>query len=150
MKSVRIWQKPEGDHWTKGECQCPNNSGQSQEKRDVEPIDRDDSVSAGNVASSYPMAPADAESTLRFMMAATVINSLVLLAAMAVWGTSLCRGRCSACAAAGSGSHGKVGSGAGYRLAGSADPTGEGRGEVEVMGSSRLDSVRRHVTLGER
>lgn len=159
MKSVHIWQKPEGDHWTKGECQCSDNGQkqqQQQEKQDVEPWG--DSASAGHVDTSYPTAPPDANSTLRFMMAATLINSLVLLAAMAVWGTAVCGWRCSACAGAGGTGgagaragvgRGKLGGRVGYRLAGSTDPMGEGRGEVEV-GSSGADSIRRHGPLGGR
>lgn len=162
MKSVQIWQKPEGDHWTKGECQCSDNGQkqQQQEKQDVEKQDvepRGGSASAGHVDTSYPPAPPDANSTLQFMMAATLINSLVLLAAMAVWGTAVCGRRCSTCAGAGAAGararagvgRGNLGGRAGYRLAGSTDPMGEARGEVEV-GSSGADSIRRHAPVGGR
>lgn len=55
------------------------------------------SVNGANTAGGQAVtkAPPVAESTFRFMMALTVVNSLVLLLAMAARGSSVCGRRCS-------------------------------------------------------
>lgn len=105
VKSVKVWETPGGEHFQKG-CTCP--------ARDASGPD-----DGGRVPGPIP---AEAEATFRFMMFATIMNSIVLLTAGAAWGMACLRRRRSAHHSLGGGRDRKAfrprGSGSGYLLAG--------------------------------
>lgn len=126
VKSVRIWQKPGGEHYKKDDCDC---AAGRQEVTDTGGTgSQDDEPSSSGKGASVDASmqpPADAEGTFRFMMMLTVFNTLMLLAAMASWGSSAFRRQC----ASWGGARKKRQREAGYRLAESTMPGSE---EVEM------------------
>lgn len=124
VKSVKIWEKVGGETFHAGYCKqgCTVNSNKNPEPQQPQQPDTDNpqlllpSETVGALGTAG-MTSDFFRFSFQAVIVATVVNSLVLLAAVVAWSSSRYRRQCTACCVPPRFPEGRVGGSGGYSLA---------------------------------